>query len=81
MISLSVVNTVAFFSLVQVPGSHILSQFYFFIYIIFFLEHSLYIVYYIIYPHIMGGGGGGGRGRDHMVDGYTTTCAISAYQH
>jgi len=22
-----------------------------------------------------------GRRRDHMVDGFTTTCAISAYHH
>jgi len=23
---------------------------------------------------------GNNRGRDHMVDGFTTTCAINAYQ-
>jgi hypothetical protein len=34
------------------------------------------VVVYIFYPSW-----GGRRGRDRMVVGFTTTCAISAYHH
>jgi len=36
---------------------------------------------YMKHPLILIWGGGDSRGRDHMVVGFTTTCAISAYHH
>ena len=44
-------------------------------------------VHVVIYDYRTGNGGcalwpfGGRRGRDCMVLGFTTTCAISAYHH
>ena len=50
--------------------------FYFFLFFFFFSWLPIAQICIIYYKH-----GGDRRGRDRMVDGFRTTCAISAYHH
>jgi len=55
--------------------------------LIFLGQYTIYIVYNILYWFmwcaliIFQLTNRGHRGRDHMVVGFTTTCAINAYHH
>jgi len=42
---------------------------------------SEYVTVNVDYERYSSNNVGGRRGRDHMVVGFTTTCAISAYHH